>query len=192
MARKSKDIIMFTIDSSTKRTGITVWKNAVFQEFIYINLDPDDKVNKKRDDYDLLRVCETRYPLMCDQIINLLQKYNPQIIWIEDEVVDRNMKTSRYLFRLQGVIEGWALSHDCEFNTIRPPEYRAACDIKGKRKECKAQAVEYVKKKLGIEVTDDEAESYCIGVYVLSLFNISSETSCIRKGKTKNDKHTRK
>lgn len=168
MKRKQKDTIMLTIDSSTKKTGICVWKNAVYKEHLLVNYDPAEVK-----DIECSKMAD-RFPLMSHDILAILNKYKPQIIYIEDEVVARNMDTCRFLFRLQGVIEGWALEHDCEFNTVRPSEWRAVCFNQGnkKRKELKALAIAYVKEHYGLDVTDDEADAICIGVYAKSLFGI--------------------
>lgn len=175
MNKKTKETIMFTIDSSTKKTGVTIWKNAKYFKTILINYDSNDH----KDDKELKKQCEqmnTRYPLMVNAILDLLYQYKPSIIYVEDEVVTRNMDACRFLFRLQGAIEGWAILNNCEFNTVRPTEWRKACDFKQgrgqKRSELKQQSIDYVKKLFNLELTDDEADSVCVGLYVLKKFNL--------------------
>lgn len=166
MSNQTEDIYMFSIDSSTKKTGVTIWKNAIFQEVILLDFDDPKK-------YPTMDV---RYPLMCKALYKLLRQYKPKIVYIEDEVVTRNMDTCRFLFRLQGTIEGWCCMHDCEFNTIRPTEWRKACGMKQggkmKRQDLKQQSIDYVQKFLNRQVTDDEADSICIGIAALKRFNI--------------------
>lgn len=172
---KKKEFIMFSIDSSTKKTGVTVWRNARYEETYLIDYD-ESSYDKEDPIKPLCKTMDTRFPLMCKDLIALLNKYQPDIIYIEENVVTRNMDTCRFLFRLQGVIYGWAVQHNCEFNTVRPTEWRKACNFKQgskiKREELKQQAIQYVKNLLGITVTDDEAESICTGMYVLKLFHI--------------------
>ena len=38
------------------------------------------------------------------------------------------------------------------------------------RKTLKQEAIEYVKKSLGIDVTDDEADSICAGIAYIKMF----------------------
>lgn len=159
----TNDTIMLTIDSSTKKTGICVWKNGTYLTHHLI-------------DHEKEKCMKDRYPLMCQDLITILETYKPNILYIEDEVVTRNMDTCRFLFRLQGIIEGWCIVHNCEFNTVRPSQWRKACNFKQgqgqKRKELKEQSISFVKKKLNKDVTDDEADSICIGYYVLDLFQL--------------------
>ena len=172
--KKKQDIVMLTIDSSTKKTGIAVWINGYFKKRYLINYDEKD--NKGKSYYKDCKTMDTRYPLMVRDIYNILNQYQPKILYIEDEVVSRNMATCRFLFRLQGVIEGWCLSNGCEFNTVRPSQWRSACGFEqGKghdRDDLKKQAIAFVKKIYGIDVTDDEADAICIGYYVLKLFGL--------------------
>ena len=173
--KKNKDIIMFSIDSSTKKTGIVVWKNGKYFNHYLINYDEKDR-DKDDPTKSLCKTMNTRYPLMLNDILALLNEYQPYIIYIEEEVVTRNMDTCRFLFRLQGAIECWALEHNCEFNTVRPTMWRKACNFnQGKghnREDLKKQSIQYVKSFLNIDVTDDEADAFCVGMYALKLFNI--------------------
>ena len=170
-----KDTSMFSIDSSTKKTGISIWRNGKYEKTFLVNYDEKDR--DKNDPIKILcKTMNTRYPLMCKDIFQLLNQYKPSIIYIEDEVVSRNMDTCRFLFRLQGSIEGWSMMNDCEFNTVRPTAWRKACDfMQGRghaREDLKKQAIAYVKKLFNITVSDDEADSICIGIYALKKFNI--------------------
>jgi hypothetical protein len=64
--------------------------------------------------------------------------------------------------------------NDCEFNTIRPTEFRKELDfVQGKnvkREELKQQAINYVKKIYNLEVNDDVADAICIGCAVINKF----------------------
>lgn len=154
---------MITIDSSTKKTGIAVFVNGIYIEHHLI----DHSKNLKM---------ENRYPLMCIDLYNILETYKPEIIYIEDEVVSRNMNTCRFLFRLQGMIEGWCILNGAEFNTVRPTVWRSSLNFNQGRKfnrtDLKIQSIKFIKGVLNLNVTDDEADAICIGYYALNRFNI--------------------
>lgn len=69
-----------------------------------------------KDDINYLR----KQKLFSEEFLVVLYKLIPDIICIEETVVLRNAQTQRFLTRLQGVIYGWAICHECEFNTLRP------------------------------------------------------------------------
>jgi Holliday junction resolvasome RuvABC endonuclease subunit len=156
---------MMTIDASTTATGMAIFDNAVYQDVISLDLD-DKKTGKKT-------IMETRFPIMAKWMYENVISYKPDIIYIEETVVQRNAEEQRFLTRLQGVIYVYCMEHDCEFNTIRPTEWRKYAGIdqgKKQRKELKAAALELVKTKYGLIVTEDEAEAILIGYAVINKF----------------------
>ena len=63
--------------------------------------------------------------------------------------------------------------NDCEFNAIRPTSWRKLAGInqKGKKREAlKKLAIDTVYRRLGIVVSDDEAEAILIGIAALELY----------------------
>ena len=151
-----EDIVMLSIDSSTKKTGIAIFVNGKYKENILINLEE-------------IKLMDERFAKMSLELIKTLNVYTPKIIYIEETVVVRNPSTQRFLTRLQGVIYGWAIINDCEFTTVRPTEWRKNV----KRDQLKEEAISYIKEIFNIDVNDDEAEAVCIGLYALKLFDIS-------------------
>jgi len=151
---------MLTIDSSTNKTGISVWDNGDFKSSFVL----DFSKNKEMD---------SRFKQMSLSLIETLCKYKPQIIYVEETVVARNQQIQRFLTRLQGVIYGYCILNDCEFNTIRPSEWRKLVDMnqsKKKRDELKMQAINMVNELFGLNVSDDEAEAILIGQAVVNRF----------------------
>lgn len=152
---------MITIDSSSKKSGIAIFDNGKYVKHILL-------------DYEKIKDMETRFLKMSNELINLIKLYKPDIIYIEEVVVNRNMHTMRFLFRLLGVIYGYCLTADCEFNTIRPTEFRSELEFKQgskvEREQLKQQAIDYVKKEFNLDVNDDEADAICIGLAVIKKF----------------------
>ena len=155
------DTVMLAIDSSTKSSGVSVWKNGTLDE--YKLLDCSDNKNM-----------DSRFKSMSIKLLEELKYYSPAIVYIEETVVGRNMQVQRFLTRLQGVVYAYCILHDCEFNSIRPTEWRHLIGIeqgKKKRDELKQLAIDFVSKEFGItDVNDDVAESICIGQAAVNLF----------------------
>lgn len=156
-----KDCIMLSIDSSTKKTGIAIWKNGLFSDYLLI-------------DCEGYKTMDERFKNMAERLIEILNRKTPSIVYVEETVVVRNAQTQRFLTRLQGVIYGWCIQNACEFNTIRPTEWRKQLGFTQgkniKRDQLKQQSIDYTKNKYNIEVGDDIADAICIGEAVLRLF----------------------
>ena len=111
---------------------------------------------------------------MSQKLWGMLEIYNPNIVYIEETVVLRNAQTQRFLTRLQGVIYAWCINHGCEFNTIRPSNWRKQLFFSQgknvKRDQLKEQSVKYVLDNYNLNVGDDEADAICIGEAVLKMY----------------------
>ena len=151
---------MITIDSSTSKSGVAFWINGELQEYKLL-------------DFHKEKTTSIKFDKMARALLDTLDYYKPNIIWLEEAVVTRNAQTQRVLLRLQGVVYTWCILNNCEFNTIRPAEWRKLCDAEfsGKREELKAIAVQFVKDRYDIETTDDVAEAICIGNSILNMFD---------------------
>lgn len=107
-------------------------------------------------------------------LLQMLDKYKPDILYVEETVVLRNAQTQRFLTRLQGVIYGWCIQNSCEFNIIRPTQWRKQLSFSQgkniKREQLKQQSIKYVKENYGLDVNDDIADALCIGSAVLKEF----------------------
>ena len=99
---------------------------------------------------------------ICDKIDEL----QPDCVVIENIQAQSGINTVILLARLQGFILGWCYVHNIEVKIIGPSQWRSALSFKQgagvKRKELKAQSINYVKDKYGLDVSEDEAESICI------------------------------
>ena len=110
---------------------------------------------------------------MCLAIFNLLKEYKPDIIVIEKLNVGRNMVSVRHLSKIIGVVYCYSILNNCYYHEIQATQWRSQIGIQGKnrkRDEYKQLAIEYVKDTLGIDVTDDEADSICVGIGYIKMF----------------------
>lgn len=151
---------MVAIDSSTKKTALAVFDNGNYKT---VHLIDCSNLNDMND----------RFASMAKLIFDFLEKNKPYIIYMEETVVERNASTQRFLTRLQGIVYAYCMKNDCEFNTIRPTEWRKLVGIEQGKKEreiLKKEAIDLVLKEFGITVTDDEAESILIGLAIIKKF----------------------
>ena len=155
---------MISIDSSTTSSAYAIFDNGVYKKSSLIICSGD---------------MDERFKEMSLSFLKIFNKYKPDIIYIEDTVVPRNVQTQRFLTRLQGVIYSYCILNDCEFNTIRPTEWRKLVGItqgkKKKRNDLKNEAINLIKEKFNMDVNDDEAESVLIGLAVINKFTLLEE-----------------
>lgn len=111
---------------------------------------------------------------MCLAIIILLQEYKPDIIVIEKLSVTRNMVSLRCLSKIIGAVYCYSILNDSFYFEIQPSQWRAQLGMQGgakrKRNDYKEMSVQYVYDNLGINVTDDEADSICAGIAYIKMF----------------------
>ena len=155
---------LVTIDGSTQKTGIAYFYNGKYVEHILLDFSKDKNM-------------ESRFESMSKEIWKRLDEYRPNIIYIEETYMANNPQTSKILTRLQGVVYAWCrcLEHNCEFNTIRPTQWRKQLKFQQgknvKREQLKEQSIRYVLENYGLKVTDDEADAICIADAVIKIFS---------------------
>jgi len=111
---------------------------------------------------------------MCLKILKILDKYKPNIIAIEKMNVSRNMSAVRILCKAIDTAYYYSILNNIFYYEIQASEWRSILGMQGKnrkRDDYKALSVEYVRNKLKIEVTDDEADSFCIGMAYIQKFS---------------------
>lgn len=159
-------MILCGIDSSTNYTALSYFQDGEFKKYELIDL------HKERD-------AQARLKQMILKIYDVLNEWNPDVIYQECTWVSRNPKTVLTLTSLIGAVQGWAFSHDCEWNKIFPSEWRASLGLNehGKdRFDLKMFAKEYIKTEYGIEVpTDDVSDAICIGLAGVKIINTKGE-----------------
>ena len=150
------DIRLVSIDGSTQKTGIAYFCNGKYIEHILLDFSKDKNM-------------ENRFESMSKEIWKILDDYRPNIIYIEETYMANNPQTSKILTRLQGVVYAWCINNACEFNTIRPTQWRKQLNFQ-KREQLKKQSLQYVLDNYGLEVTDDESDAICIADAVIKMF----------------------
>lgn len=141
------------IDASTNKTGVSLFIDGEYSGHMLIDL------HKIKDS-------NVRVPKMMKEIKNVLDYYEPDIIVMEECLLKTNIATVKLLSYLAGAIISWAADNQVEFRFQLPSEWRKRVEIvqgpKTPREKLKQEAIDMVKEKFGIDVTDDEAEAVLI------------------------------
>ena len=95
-----------------------------------------------------------------------LNEYKPDMIVMEECLMTNNIKTVKILSYIAGTIISLADENNVIFKFLLPTAWRKRVGIiqgpKTKREVLKQEAMDMVKNKFKIEVTDDEAEAILI------------------------------
>ena len=165
----AKKCRLLSLDTSSSKTGWAYFLDGNYKKSGVIDLDTKE-CRKKYKDNSGERIAD-----MCLAVWDLLQKHKPDIIVIEKLNVSRNMNAVRVLSKVIGAVYTYSiLSEDCYYFEIQPSQWRSQLDMQSgrkKRDELKRLSIEYVKNTLGIDVTDDEADSICAGIGYIKMFS---------------------
>lgn len=154
-------IKLITIDGSTQKSGIAYFCNGKYKAHHLLDYSKDKNI-------------DSRFNKMSNGIWSLLDIYKPNIIYMEETYTARNPQTTKVLTRLQGVVYAWCMTHECEFNTIRPTQWRKCLNFSQgkniKRDMLKEQSIQYVLDNFELTVNDDEADAICIADAAVKMF----------------------
>ena len=138
------------IDMSSSKTGISQFIDGKYAGHVLIDL------HKTKDTDERMR-------MMMRSIKRQLDIYKPDMIVIEECLMTTNIKVVKVLSYIAGTIISWADENNVEFRFQLPTEWRAKVGITQsknvKRAVLKQEAIDMVKEKFGLDVTDDESEA---------------------------------
>ena len=156
---------MISLDTSTTASGWAYWENATLTEY-------GELLHNAKKEKDI----ELRLNAMSRDLIELLEKYQPDIIVIELTAAPKGAQTQRSLTELIGVVRGWAAFHDTDFVRVRPSHWRKLakqyCErefhgeitLPTERSQLKCWSMDVVKKQYGIQVDDNISDAILIGI----------------------------
>lgn len=105
-------------------------------------------------------------------MISLIEKYNPQVVTIEEVHYSRNKNVYHKLSKLQGVLINHLIQENIKFEVLVPSAWKNSLDVakgnKTKRKEEKENSIDFAKEIYGIEVDNNTSDAVCMGHYYLN------------------------
>lgn len=152
---------MVSLDTSTQKSGCALFEDGKLVDHLLIDLhrmtDAEKRMNK-----------------MCSSLARVLKNWEPDAVYIEyPEGQGGNIKTFNMLCEILGAVRLYCAVKDCEFNEVRPPQWRKWLGMdqsKKKRAELKQMSMDYVLETFGVECNNDEADAICIGCAVLEYY----------------------
>ena len=103
---------------------------------------------------------------MCYEILDLLEKHSPDVIYIEDAWQGNNPKTMKLLMHIIGAVYGWCVKQNKKIIEIIPSSWRKILGWeigKKSRDELKIMSMKYVADTYNVITTcDDLSDAICI------------------------------
>lgn len=146
---------ILALDQSTKHTGWSYWDNKRLLKYGVIDTQESD-------------AAFVRMAQMGSEIDKLVRRFKPNHVVIEQVQFQHNYKVYSQLSQLQGIIMRILFEKNTAFTLVEPTKWRAFDGIKNrKREETKAAAIQAVKDKYYIDVSEDIAEAIGIGLWAI-------------------------
>jgi Holliday junction resolvasome RuvABC endonuclease subunit len=105
-------------------------------------------------------------------MISLIEKYEPEVVTIEEVHYSRNKNVYYKLSKLQGVLINCLIEREIDFEIIVPSAWKNSLDVargnKTKRKEEKENSIKFVEDEYGISVDNNTSDAICMGYYYLN------------------------
>lgn len=158
-----KSIRMVSFDTASTISGWAFYENGILKEHGVV-----DKSKEKDTD---IRVED-----MCIALIELLNKYKPVIVAVEEQAFARSVSVAVMNAKILGVLQGWCLTIGySEFVALRPSHWRKLVSDNGPvptdRKDAKAWDVKKVEEIYGFTPKDDnEADAILVGLARINEF----------------------
>lgn len=157
---------VLAFDQSTKISAYSIFINDKYVDCGVIDL------HKIKDTSERIRA-------MGVELGNIITKYHPQKVVIEEVAQQSNPLTLKLLARIQGVIIGFCAAHNIETYIIEPSKWRSTLHFHQgsgvKREELKAQAIKYVKDIYGLDLSEDSCEAICINEAAHKIYKFSDD-----------------
>jgi Holliday junction resolvasome RuvABC endonuclease subunit len=155
---------ILALDQASEKSGYSIFDNGELVKYGLLKLS-DIKKDKFNEPYD------ERVTNVKEFLKQMIATYNIDLVISEVIQKQVNIKTYKDLAYLQGVLKNYLYDNYIPYGVVKPTEWRSALKINGgKTRQVKKQnALAYVKYNYGVEVTEDEADSICIGTASIKL-----------------------
>lgn len=157
---------VISLDQSTRCSGYAFFLNGEYVESGVIDM------SKSKLDTD------ERSFEMAKELWEVMRKYKPNVIILEDVQKQTSVAIVKILARLQGMLIGYAEAHGAKVHILLPSQWRKAVEFnqgpKVKRAELKQQSIDYVKEHYDLALTDDESDAICLGVAAHKIFDFDN------------------
>ena len=149
-------MVILALDQCTSKTGWAVLINGKLKTTGTIDHSKETNL-------------AARISMMAEDILDLVQKYQPDLIGLEDIHMkpNSNVKVYRALAMMLGYLMVLCYQHQLKCKAVSVSEWCSSCGITEKTSsEIKLAALEFCKQIYGATVPQDEADALCIAFHL--------------------------
>jgi Holliday junction resolvasome RuvABC endonuclease subunit len=147
---------VIAFDQSTSITGYSIWIDYELNNYGKLIVENPKKKNPW-----------TRIMEMYWLIFHFLDNEKPDFVGFEGIQYQGGISTLQVLAEMRGALASKLFEMDVGFEDIMPTEWKGFCNIEGKdRITQKANTIQMVKEKFGLDVSEDEADSIGLGMFL--------------------------
>jgi len=151
------NIIILSFDQSTKITGYSLFSNSklIYYGTLQSDLCEKNPIERMKQMYENIKEC--------------IIKHNPDFVVFEDTQFQNNFSTFQQLSQMQGILLALLFEKNIGFLIIQPTAWKSFCGVKGKkRQQQKDSAIQIVRDKFNLSVSEDEADAILIGFWAIN------------------------
>lgn len=148
--------ILIALDQAAKVSGYSVFKNKKYEKSGTFSVPPHKPI-------------EERLALLYQELMRLYDEYadcDVELVFEDIQLQMGNVKTYKVLAYVQSIILLFCFYNNIPYTISTPSHWRKLLggNFGRKREEQKEHAIEFVKEKLNIDVSSDEADAICLGL----------------------------
>lgn len=152
----AKTKILIALDQAAKVSGYSVFKDEKYEKSGTFSIPPHKPI-------------EERLALLYQELMQLYDEYadyNVELVFEDIQLQMGNVKTYKVLAYVQSIILLFCFYNNVPYTISTPSHWRKLLGggFGRKREEQKEHAIKFVKEKLEIDVSSDEADAICLGL----------------------------
>lgn len=152
----AKTKILIALDQAAKVSGYSVFKDEKYEKSGTFSIPPHKPI-------------EERLALLYQELMRLYDEYTDysvELVFEDIQLQMGNVKTYKVLAYVQSIILLFCFYNNVPYTISTPSHWRKLLGggFGRKREEQKEHAIKFVKEKLEIDVSSDEADAICLGL----------------------------
>lgn len=162
---------ILSIDQSTTRIGYCLWDNKNYVESGVFEISrPTSKKKIKTKNKNIDEEYQYVYKGF-DFIVSLINKYEPNLIVMEEVFMGRNAAVLKKLGTLKGMVLGYCKALEINTSVVYPTTWKSFIRVHSEREKEKQDVLNYFKSLYKEDITeDDESDSIGIGYYYVNKY----------------------